>query len=117
MLAIKIAERDRGDEELRAVRILASVGHGQETRTGVLVFKVLVFEAFAVDGFTASAVTLGEVTTLKHELVDNTVEMRIEISESLLTSAKSPEILGGLGCLVVEIEFDTAPLFILKLVL
>lgn len=77
---------DSGDEELGAVGILASVGHGKKTRLGVLKLEVLVYdinrsvtialyilislrtcEFLSVDGLSASAVVLGEVTTLKHE--------------------------------------------------
>jgi hypothetical protein len=40
---------DGGDKELRAVGVLASVGHGQETLLGVLELEVLIGELLAVD--------------------------------------------------------------------
>jgi hypothetical protein len=40
---------DSGDEELRAVGVLASIGHGQQARLGVLQLEVLVREAVTVD--------------------------------------------------------------------
>ena len=41
--------RDSGDEELRAVGVPASVGHGQQSRLGVLQLEVLVGELVAVN--------------------------------------------------------------------
>lgn len=40
-------------------------------------------------------VTLGEVTTLDHKVLDNTVEGRALISEALLASSKSTRTLSG----------------------
>lgn len=40
-----------GDEELRSVGVLASVGHAQPSGTVVLQLEVLVFETFTVNGF------------------------------------------------------------------
>lgn len=59
---------DGGDEELGAVRVLAGVRHRQETGASVLHLEVLIRELLAVDGLATSAVALGEVATLEHEL-------------------------------------------------
>jgi hypothetical protein len=54
-------------------------------------------------------VATGEVTTLKHEVRDDSVEGRALVAETLLASAESTEVLGGLGDLVVEeVEVDAA---------
>jgi len=54
-------------------------------------------------------VTAGEVTTLEHELRDDTVERRALVAETLLASAESAEVLGSLGdFLIVEVEVDAA---------
>ena len=59
----------------------------------------------------AAYVATGEVTTLKHEVRDDTVEGRALVAEALLASAKGTEVLGGLGDLViVEVEVDAAGL-------
>jgi hypothetical protein len=51
----------------------------------------------------------GEVTTLQHELGDNTVEGRASISESILSRAELTEVARGLGDNIVEeLEYDTA---------
>lgn len=56
---------------------------------------------------TGSYVATGEVTTLEHELGDDTVEGRVLVTEALLARAKSAEVLGGLGdILVEEVEID-----------
>lgn len=75
------------------LRVGTRVGHGQETGTSVLLLEVLVGELLTVDGLATSAllspssahctiflrssthVTTGEVTTLKHELRDDAVEL------------------------------------------
>jgi hypothetical protein len=49
VLAIQPARDNGGDEELRAVGVLAGVGHGQETWLGVLELEVLVLELLTVD--------------------------------------------------------------------
>lgn len=64
-----------GDEELRSVGVLASVGHAQPAGAIVLQLEVLILEALAVDGATAGAVALGEVTALDHEVLDDAVEL------------------------------------------
>lgn len=56
-------------------------------------------------------VATSEVTTLEHELGDDTMERRALVTEALLTGAESTEVLSGLGDLViVEVEVDTARL-------
>jgi len=109
--AIEPLSLDSGDEELRAVGVGASVGHGQQVGLGVLLLEVLVGELLAVDGLATSAVTTGEVTALEHELGDNAVEGRALVAEALLASAESAEVLGGLGNdVVVELEVDATRL-------
>lgn len=111
MLAIKPRGRDSGQEELRAVGVRTSVGHGQQTRLSVSQGEVLVcsqqsaqtrhgrgglltLELVAIDGNTASAVELGEITSLEHERGDHTVEDGILVGQllgrgALLASAES----------------------------
>lgn len=56
-------------------------------------------------------VATGEVTTLKHELGDDTVELGAGIAEALLTSAESTEVLSRLGDDIVEkLEVDATRL-------
>ena len=55
---------------------------------------------------------LGEVTSLKHELGDDTVEAGALVPKALLAGAESAEVLGGLwDSLIKEFEVDAAGAF------
>jgi len=97
VLAVQPAGLGGADKELGAVGVGSSVGHGQDTCTGVLQAKVLVLELVAIDGLATSSVVVGEVTTLAHETGDNPVEGGSLVAESLLAGAQGTEILGSLG--------------------
>jgi hypothetical protein len=57
----------------------------------------------------ATYVATGEVTTLEHELGDDTVEGRSLVALALGLGAELSEVLGGLGDnVVVELEVNTA---------
>ena len=57
----------------------------------------------------ASAVSLGEVTALDHELLDDAVEGRSLVAEALLAGGEGAEVLGRLGDgLAVEAHDDAA---------
>ena len=43
------------------------------------------------------SITLGEVTALDHERLDDTMEGRALVAETLLSSGQGAEVLGGLG--------------------
>ena len=58
--------------------------------------EVLVLKLVAIDGLATSAVSGSEVATLAHEVGDHAVECGALESESLLSSAKSTEVLTGL---------------------
>lgn len=64
-----------------------------------------------VKGRGYSYIMASEVTTLKHELRDDTVESGLGVSKTLLTSAESTKVLGGLGDdFIVELEVDASTL-------
>lgn len=63
----------------------------------------------SVDRFTTGTVTLGEVTALKHEVWNYTMEGRTLVSESVLASRELTEVFRGLGNdIVVQLEDDPA---------
>lgn len=120
MLSIQPGGLDGGDEELRSVGILTSVGHGQETRTSVAKLEVLVGETVAVDRLATGSVVLGEITTLNHEVLytkqlvhppsrenmtilqnhlylDDTVESAVLVTIAFLAGSQSAEVLDSLG--------------------
>jgi len=67
------------------------------TWSSVLQGEVLVLELVAIDGLATSTVSGSEVTTLAHEVGDDTVECGSLEAESLLSCAQSTEVLRGLG--------------------
>jgi hypothetical protein len=75
VLAVQPGSLGGGEEELGAVGVGASVGHGENTSTGVLQDEVLVLELVAIDGFATSAVVVGEVASLAHEVGDDTEKL------------------------------------------
>ena len=66
--------RHSSEEELGAVGVRTSVGHGQISCSSVLQLEVLICELLSVDGLAAGAITVGEVTSLDHEVLDDAVE-------------------------------------------
>lgn len=121
---------DGGDEELRTVGILAGIGHGEETLLRVLKLEVLVRELLAIDyenlpsvivkkpvtvigrrrtRLATGTITLGEITALDHELLDDTVESRALVTEAVCTGSQSSEVLSGLGdSLAIETHDNAA---------
>jgi len=108
VLAIQPSGLGGAEEELRAVGVRTSVGHGQNTRTSVLQGKVLVSKLGTIDGLAASAVVVGKVAALAHEVRDNAVEGAALVAESLLASAQSTEVLSRLGYNVASQFHDDA---------
>ena len=64
VLAVEPGGLHGAEEELGAVGVGARVGHGEDAGSGVGEGEVLVGEGPAVDGPTARAVVVGEVTAL-----------------------------------------------------
>jgi hypothetical protein len=54
-------------------------------------------EFIAIDGLATGAIALGEITALKHELGDHTVEGGILVAVTILASRKFPEVSCGYG--------------------
>ena len=97
MLSIEPWAWDGAQKELGTVGVGSGVGHGQDSGTGVSELEVLIGELVSIDGLSSGSVVVGEVTSLAHEIGDDTVEAGSLVSESLLAGAQSTEVLGGLG--------------------
>jgi len=111
--AIEMGRSGSGNEELRSVGILSGVGHRHKTLLGVLQLEVLIGKLVTVDGLSTSAITICEVTTLNHEVLDDTVEARTLISITFLSSSQSAEVLGGFwDSLSIEPNHNTTHLLI-----
>jgi len=76
VLAIEMSRSASGDEELRSIGVRTSISHGELVLFIVLNGERLILEFLAVDRFTSSSVTEGEIASLKHESVNDTVETR-----------------------------------------
>jgi len=85
------------NEELGSVGVGSSIGHAEDSGSSVLQLEVLVLELVTVDALAPSSVVVGEVTALAHEVGDHAVESGSLVAHSLLTSAKSTEVLRGFG--------------------
>lgn len=60
-------------------------------------------------GLSTGTVALGEVTTLDHEVLDDTVEGGTLVAETLLASGQGAEVLSGLGGgLAIQANDDAA---------
>ena len=69
--------------------------------------EVFIGELSSVDGETTGTVTSGEITTLGHEVRNNSVERRAFVSVSLLvvSSTERSKVFGTLGSVIfVELE-------------
>jgi len=111
---------------LGSIGVLSGIGHAEKANLGVLELEVLIGELGAVDWelllastqlacidirtrLSTSAIALGEVSTLNHEVLDNTVEGRILVSETLLAGRQSSEVLNCLGdSPAVKTHYDAA---------
>ena len=74
MLAAQPASLDKSDEELRAICIWSSIGHGELIWLCEFDIKVLIIEIWAVDTFSSSSITSCKVTTLNHEGGNDSME-------------------------------------------
>ena len=116
VLAIEPRSLDGAEEELGAVGSGASVGHGKDTRAGVLELEVLIGELGPVDRLAAGARAVGEVAALDHEVGDDAVEGGALVVEglargarALLARAEGAEVLDGLrDGLTVKAHDDAA---------
>lgn len=93
------------DEELGTICVGSSVGHRQDTWSSVLQFKVLIGKLPAVDGLSTSSIVVSEVSSLAHELGDDSVESGAFISETMFSCAERTEVLCSFGhnfCIELE---------------
>lgn len=73
----------RAQKELGSVRVGSGVGHAQNPGPRVAELKVFVPKFFAVNGFSARAVMIGEIPALAHESGNDAVKARSLVSKAL----------------------------------
>ena len=64
----------KSDEELGSIGILSRIRHREQARGGMWEPDTLIVEFVAVDGLPTSAILVGDVTSLHHEALDDSVE-------------------------------------------
>jgi len=97
MLVVQPRGLDSADEELRPIGVGSSVSHGEDAGAGVLQDEVLIGKLLAIDGLATSSIVVGEVSTLTHEVGDDTVEGGVLEADALLPGAQGTEVLSSLG--------------------
>lgn len=98
MTAIQPGGLHGSDEELGTIGVGSSISHREDTRSSVLQEEVLVSELLAIDGLATSTIVVRKVTTLQHEVGDNTMEGGALVAETLVTNTQGAEVLACLGC-------------------
>lgn len=58
--------------------------------------EVLILEFIAVDGLSTSAVVVGEITALAHEVWNHAVECGVFVAKTFLAGAQSTEVFASL---------------------
>ena len=93
-----------GDEELGPIGVLARIGHREEAWGGMWEPDTLIVEFVTVYGLPASAILVGDVTSLHHEALDDSVEDVALVMKplTLLTCANCAEIFSSLRDLLGE---------------
>lgn len=102
------------DEELRAVRVLSSVGHAERARSLMLQGEGFIVEVAAVDADRATTFLLLHVTALNHEVLDDPVEADALVLQALVAfSGESDEIAHSpWGHFPVKAEYNATSVFI-----
>lgn len=97
VFVVQMGRGHGGDKELRAVGVLARVGHGQQAGSVVSIGETLVLEVVAVDGRAASAVGFLEIAALDHEARYDAVKVGVAIAEAVQVGAESAKVLDRFG--------------------
>lgn len=84
------------------VRGWKSTDHRENAFLGMLELKVLVRKLLAVNGLATRSITIGEIATLDHERLDNTVERAALITISLLAGCQSTAQREHFDCLELQ---------------
>jgi hypothetical protein len=122
-------ERFHTRNRVHHVRIGAGIGHRQHERLLVLQLEVLIGELLAEDGATSGAlgilvsfwtttesivacvsyIVTGKVSSLKHELRNDTMEGAARVATDRVALGELPEVLRSLGDNIVEeLELDAS---------
>lgn len=78
----------KSDEKLAAVCVRSGIGHGHPARTVMSNLKVLILKAGSINATTTSTISIGKITTLDHEVINDTVEDATLVAQLLAINLK-----------------------------
>ena len=93
---------DKGEEELGPVCVGSCVRHGQQATSVMTNVKVFVCEFFSIDGYASRPVSLCEITSLGHKVLNHAMEVAPLVAKLLLvvTCAQAAEVFCSLWYLI-----------------
>ena len=117
MTTIKPRCLNSSNEELRSVCVGSRVGHGQVHGSFMLELEILIVKLGPVDGFSSTSIKISKITSLDHEIgndsmEDGALEMKwlSRFSDSLRTGAQGTKVLGSLGDVISKQSQNDASL-------
>ena len=113
VLSVEMWSVSVADEELRTVRVCTGISHRKNTFVSVRVPNLLVLELLSINTLATCAVSSSRITSLHHEVRDDSVEAVALVVEllSLFSCAKGSKILGSLWHVLIEnLEYNSTGL-------
>ncbi len=100
--AVEPVTRDKGKEELGPVCVGSCVRHGQQATSVMTNVEVFVCEFFPIDGYASRPISLREITSLGHKVLNHAMEMATLVAKLLLvvTCAQAAEVFCSLWYLI-----------------
>jgi len=123
MLTIKPFCFLKCDKELTAVCARSAVGHRKQTSLSVLCLEIFVIKFISINRFSTSSIFISEITSLKHEILDESMEnaaLEVErlsrLPSTFLSCAKCTEVFCCFRYnILVEFKFNALRCFLTDL--
>lgn len=64
--------------------------------------EIFIVKLGSIDGLASSAVVIGEISSLGHEVIDDAMEVRTLVSEPFFVGAQGAEVSRSLGHFLIE---------------
>ena len=97
---------DGAYEKRTPIGVGTCISHTNSPGSSMREFKILIFESATIYTFASSSISFVEISSLNHEVSDDTMEGGVLVAKTLVTSAKGPEVLGSLGDIVPKESDD-----------
>ena len=114
VLSVQPGGISSADEELGSVGVGSSVSHREASESSVLSslsLEALISELSSVDRLSSTSISRGEVSSLAHEVGDDTVELGSLVGQTsrVVSAAQRAEVLSGLGNnVIVELKGEAS---------